>query len=107
MTTKRLRSFVFFDVTTENELRGGRDFVEISSGVPDGIRVDIQGNVWVSAGDGVHCFAPCGTLLGKIFVPETVSNLTFGGHRENLLFITATTSVYAIHVNTKAAVSIR
>ena len=72
-------------------------------GIPDGIRTDSAGNLWSSAADGVHCFAPDGSLLGKILVPETVSNLTFGGPRRNRLFITATTSLYAIYVTASGA----
>lgn len=75
-----------------------RVFATIEPGVPDGLRVDVQGNVWTSAGDGVQCFAPDGTLLGKILLPETAANLTFGGPRRNRLFITANTSLYMIHV---------
>ena len=56
------------------------------------------GNIWSSAADGVHCFAPDGTRLGKIFVPEVVANLTFGGPSRNRLFIAATSSLYAIYV---------
>ena len=79
-------------------LSNGRVFAHIDAGLPDGIRVDIEGNIWSSAADGVHCFAPDGTRLGKIFVPETVANLTFGGPRRNRLFIAATTSLYAIYL---------
>jgi gluconolactonase len=92
-----------FDVGADNSLGNGRDFARIDKGLPDGFRVDCYDNVWSSAADGVHCFDPDGNLLGKIWVPETVSNLTFGGPRGNELLITATTSVYAIHVNTEAA----
>ena len=60
--------------------------------------VDADGNLWSSAGDGVHVFSPEGTLLGKIRVPETVANLCFGGNRGNRLFLTATTSLYAVFV---------
>jgi gluconolactonase len=67
------------------------------------MRVDVAGNVWSSAGDGVHCFAPDGTLLGKILVPETVANLCFGGKGGHSLFITATTSVYCVFVDIKGA----
>ena len=73
-------------------------FATIDAGLPDGFRVDRQGNVWCSAGDGVHVFSPEGTLLGKIRVPETVANLCFGGPRGNRLFLTATTSLYAVFV---------
>jgi len=94
-----------YDVVGESALGNGRDFAEIDNGLPDGIRVDCYGNVWSSAADGVHCFDPGGKLLGKVLVPETVSNLTFGGARGNELMITATSSVYAIHVNSQALVS--
>ena len=79
--------------------RGGRIFHTISPGCADGIRVDSEGNLWSSAGDGVHCLAPDGTLLGRIKVPEIVSNVCFGGRARQQLFITATTSLYAISLN--------
>lgn len=81
----------------------GEVFAEIDAGRPDGFRVDRQGNVWCSAGDGVQVFSPEGTLLGRILVPETASNLCFGGARGNRLFITATTSVYSVFVTAAAA----
>jgi gluconolactonase len=73
-------------------------FVEIEQGVPDGMRVDEYGNLWTSALDGVHCYAPDGTLLGKILLPEVVANLTFGGLHRNRLFIAANTSLYSLYV---------
>jgi len=91
-----------FDVA-DGRLRNGRVFAHIDKGIPDGIRTDSAGNLWSSAADGIHCFAPDGTLLGKILVPETVANLTFGGPRRNRLFITATTSLYAIYVTASGA----
>lgn len=81
----------------------GRDFARVDAGLPDGIRCDAAGNLWSSAADGVHVFAPDGTLLGKILVPEVVSNLCFGGPRGNRLFITATTSLYMLAVDACAA----
>lgn len=81
----------------------GRDFVDVAPGLPDGLRVDIYGHVWTSAGDGVHCFDPAGNLLGKIRIPEATANLTFGGHRRNRLFITASSSLYSIFVATTGA----
>ncbi len=78
-------------------------FAVIDAGIPDGFRVDRDGWIWCSAGDGVHVFDDTGKLCGKIRVPQTVSNLTFGGKRGNRLFITATTSLYAVYVNTRAA----
>lgn len=89
-----------FDVIDGRTLANSRVFCDIDTGLPDGFRVDVAGNIWTSAGDGVHCFAPDGTLLGKIKVPQTVSNLTFGGPRRNQLFITATKSLYSIYTAT-------
>ncbi|AQQ07875.1 gluconolactonase (plasmid) [Roseibium algicola] len=79
-------------------------FATVDRGLPDGMRVDIAGNLWSSASDGIHCFHPDGTRLGKILVPEVVSNLCFGGVRGNRLLITATTSVYEIAVNARSAI---
>ena len=78
-------------------------FATIDTGLPDGIRCDTSGNLWSSAADGVHCFAPDGTLLGKILVPEVVSNLCFGGSDGRRLFITATSTVYRIFVDAAGA----
>ena len=78
---------------------GGEVFHTITPGCADGIRCDSDGNLWSSARDGVHCIAPDGHLMGKILVPETVSNLCFGGRAKHQLFITATTSLYAITLN--------
>jgi gluconolactonase len=78
-------------------------FATCDNGVFDGFRVDQQGNIWSSAADGVHCFASDGTLLGKIHLPEVVANVEFGGPKRNRLYICATTSVFAIYLNTQAA----
>ena len=73
------------------------------------MRVDIDGNVWCSMGwadpreDGVRCYNPAGALLGKIHLPESCANLCFGGRKRNRLFMTASTSVYALYVDTKGA----
>ena len=91
-----------YEMTAEGPANG-RDFATVDAGLPDGIRCDAQGNIWSSAADGVHVFAPDGTLLGKILVPQVVSNLCFGGPRGNRLFITATTGLYTIAVNAAAA----
>lgn len=81
----------------------GEDFVASENGLFDGFRVDTNGNIWSSAGDGVHCFAPDGALLGKILVEEVVANVCFGGPKRNRLFICATTSLRAIYVNARGA----
>ena len=89
-----------FDVVDGKKLANGRIFCDIKTGIPDGFRIDVNGNLWTSCHAGVECYAPDGTLLGRINVPEIVANVTFGGKRRNRLFITATTSLYAIYVNT-------
>jgi gluconolactonase len=78
---------------------GGAVLHSIDPGVADGFRCDMDGNIWSSAADGVHCISPEGKLLGKILVPEVVSNVCFGGRHRHRLFITATTSIYAINLN--------
>jgi len=92
-----------FTVDRDRHLSGGEVFAEIVPGVPDGLRVDVEGNVWISAGDGVHTYAPDGTLLGKIRLPAIVSNLCFGGAGHDRLFVTATDSVWSIAVNIAGA----
>jgi gluconolactonase len=89
-----------FDVSEIGTLSGGQVFATCDSGTFDGLRLDSAGRVWAAAGDGVHCFHPDdGTLLGKLHVPEVVANLTFGGAQRNHLYVTATTSLYALRVN--------
>ena len=90
-----------YRVTEQNTLSDPRVFAVIDAGVPDGFRVDVDGNVWTSAADGVHCFAPDGTLIGKLLIPETVANLTFGGAKRNRMFITAGRSLYSIFLGTR------
>lgn len=85
-----------FDVGENGRLTGGEIFATCTSGLFDGFRLDDEGRIWTSAGDGVHCYDSDGTLIGKILVPETVANVVFGGMKRNRLFICATTSLYAI-----------
>ncbi len=75
----------------------GAVIAEVSSGVPDGLRVDEFGNLWVSSARGVEVFAPDGTPLGVLNLPEPAANLCFGGPKGNRLFITASSSVYAVY----------
>ena len=65
--------------------------------------MDMDGRIWTSAGDGVHCLDADGRLLGKIQIPEVVANVCFGGAKRNRLFITATTSLYAVYLNVSGA----
>ena len=87
-----------FDVGSNNKLSKPRVFAECDAGMFDGFRLDTDGRIWSSAGDGVHCFAPDGQMLGKILVPEVVANVCFGGFKKNRLYICGTTSLYAVHV---------
>ena len=91
-----------FDVGADGaSLSGGAVFAESKIGMFDGLRVDTQGNVWTSSGDGVRCYAPDGTLIGIIKIPEVVANCCFGGAKRNRLFICGTTSLYSVYLNTQ------
>jgi gluconolactonase len=85
-----------FSVGDDGGLSGGEVFATCTAGVFDGFRFDDAGRLWTSAGDGVHCYATDGTLIGKVLVPETVANVVFGGPKRNRLYICATTSLYAV-----------
>jgi gluconolactonase len=80
-------------------LSSGDIFYKIEPGYCDGMRVDEYGNIWSSAADGVHCISADAELLGRIFVPHRVSNVTFGGLAKNRLFIGGSTTLYAIFLN--------
>jgi gluconolactonase len=73
-------------------------FADCTAGLFDGFRLDSDGRVWTSAADGVHCYDPDGTLIGKVLVPELVSNICFGGEKLNRLFICGTTSLYSVYL---------
>lgn len=95
------------------KLKNPRTFVDMEwngkTGFSDGIRCDEDGNIWSSAGwagdgyDGVHIFAPDGTRIGQIRLPEICSNVCFGGSKRNRLFMTASQSLYAVYVETRGA----
>ncbi len=78
------------------KLTGGDVWAKATNGGFDGFRFDTEGRCWMSAADGVHCLDPDGTLLGKVFVPEPVANLVFGGIKRNRLFICGTSSLYSV-----------
>jgi len=97
-----------YDVA-EGRVGAGRRFADMSPGSSDGIRCDTEGNLWASAGgggdgyDGVHVFAPDGTLIGQVLLPEACANLCFGGVAGNRLFMAASRSIYALYVNATGA----
>ena len=86
-------------VREDGTLGEGTLFATCTAGLFDGFRLDRQGRIWTSAGDGVHCYAPDGRLIGKVLIPETVANVCFGGARLNRLFICGTTSLYSYFTN--------
>jgi gluconolactonase len=106
-----------WDVVDEKSLANPRRFAsmemevggETKAGMADGIRADVDGNVWASAGwvgdgyDGVHIFAPDGSRIGQILLPEICSNVCFGGSKRNRLFMTGSSSLYAVYVETTGA----
>ena len=108
------RDIKVWDVVDGTRLARGRRFTDmviegVGSGGSDGIRADVDGNIWSSAGwggegfDGVHIFAPDGTRIGQILLPEVCSNVCFGGTKRNRLFMTASQSLYAVYVETRGA----
>lgn len=87
-----------FSVGEDGKLSGGKVFATCEAGLFDGFRLDTDGRIWTSAADGVHCYDPDGTLLGKILVPEVVANVCFGGEKLNYLYICGTTSLYGVRL---------
>ncbi|WP_121745306.1 SMP-30/gluconolactonase/LRE family protein [Streptomyces sp. E2N166] len=94
-----------FDIREDGTLSDGKVFAEGRGDVRfDNIRFDDEGRLWAAAlDDGVHCYDPDGTLIGRLRVPEPVSNIAFGGAKNNRLFITATTSLYSLVMSVTGA----
>jgi gluconolactonase len=90
-----------FDVD-HGALSGGELFCVDEQGY-DGIRFDHLGRLWGAAHDGLHCYDPDGSLIGKLRLPEITANLAFGGRQRNHLYVTATRSLYGLRVNFRAA----
>ena len=84
-----------------------RKFIDVGPGTPDGMRCDVDGNLWMGWGmgdpalDGVNVYNPDGRLIGRIALPERCANLCFGGTHRNRLFMAAAKSIYALYVNTQ------
>jgi gluconolactonase len=93
-----------FDVVDGRTLANPRVFYTMDEGLADGFRVDVDGNVWTSAEDGIHVLSPDGRRLGRLPIPERTSNCVFGGPDGDRLFITASTSLYMLDVATRGAV---
>ena len=103
-----IRAFDVVDAGTR--LANKRTLIDAGPGTPDGLRVDVDGNLWVGWGmgeeglDGVAVFNPDGKLIGRIDLPERCANLCFGGRQRNRLFMCGSTSLYSLYVNTQGAV---
>lgn len=101
------RRILAHDVVGGRTLANRRVAIDAGPGTPDGFRLDIDGNLWCGWGmgeaglDGVHVFNPAGRLIGRIDLPERCANLCFGGLHRNRLFMAASTSLYALYVNTQ------
>lgn len=110
---KAAKEIKVWDVVDEKSLRAGKRFCSMklsdNEGIADGIRCDVLGNIWASAGwvgegyDGVHIFSPDGMRIGQIRLPEICSNVCFGGTKRNRLFMTGSQSLYAVYVETQGA----
>ena len=93
------RNIYSFDLTGDTVASASPElFAECSNGLFDGFRIDSEDRIWTSAADGVHCYNSVGVLIGKIKIPEIVSNVCFGGERLNRLFIMGTTSLYSAYL---------
>ena len=103
------REIRVYDVVGGDTLANGRVFINCGDGVPDGMRCDVDGNLWCGWGggeglDGVAIFSPDAKLIGRILLPERCANLCFGGRKRNRLFMAASQSLYALYVNTQGVV---
>jgi gluconolactonase len=105
------RNVRVFEVA-DNKLRNGKVFSDMKynglSGIADGIRADVDGNIWAGTNggagyDGVQVFAPSGQRIGFIRLPEICANICFGGPRRNRLFMAASQSLYSVYVGTRGA----
>jgi len=104
-----------YDVVDGERLSHGRGFVDMSPGLADGIRCDVDGNIWAGAGcsvgdaatredfNGVHIISPAGQVIGKIHLPEICANICFGGAKRDRLFMAASTSLYSLYVAAQGA----
>ena len=97
VSDSRANNLRMFTVDDTGSLTEDSVFVECDSGNFDNIRFDDARRLWAAAcGDGVHCYAADGTLIGKIKAPEIVANITFGGPKKNRMFLAANTTLYSL-----------
>ncbi len=101
-SSERHHKVVALDVGPGWHVSNLRDLAVMPVGVPDGMRVDEDGNLWVAGGDGVYIFAPDGAQVGHVAVPEMVTNIEWGGADLSQLYITATKSLYRVQTHTRS-----
>jgi gluconolactonase len=111
------KNIMVYDIIDGTKVGKGREFCSMEmdlkgkkvAGFADGIRADVDGNIWVGSGwvgdgyDGVQVFAPDGMRIGQILLPEICANVCFGGTKRNRLFMAASQSLYAVYVETQGA----
>ena len=103
------RNLYAYDVVEGKGVTNKRKLIDVGAGTPDGMRCDVDGNLWMGWGmgeaalDGVNIYNPDGRLIGRINLPERCANLCFGGTHRNRLFMAASKSVYSLYVNTQGA----
>jgi gluconolactonase len=102
------RKILAYDVVNGSRLTNKRIHIDAGPGTPDGMRCDVDGNLWCGWGmseelDGVRVFTPQGEPIGHITLPERCANVCFGGRHRNRLFMAAAHSLYALYVNTQGA----
>jgi len=102
------RNLYAYDVVEQGKrITNKRKLIDVGAGTPDGMRCDVDGNLWMGWGmgdaelDGVNIYNPDGRLIGRINLPERCANLCFGGTHRNRLFMAASKSVYALYVNSQ------
>jgi len=99
----RTRQITRFDVSADGTIANGQVFVDMtgdpSVGNPDGMKVDVAGNLYAAGAGGIWVVSPQARLLGKIVLPERGSNLAFGDADGKTLYITARTSIYRVRLN--------
>ncbi|HEY9344193.1 MAG TPA: SMP-30/gluconolactonase/LRE family protein [Inquilinus sp.] len=105
------RLIVAYDVIDGGRrIANRRVVIDAGPGTPDGLRVDVDGNLWCGWGmgsdelDGVMIFNPDGKPIGRIALPERCANLCFGGEMRNRLFMASSQSVYSLYVGTQGAI---
>ncbi len=98
-TGKNIKHLYSFDLDENDNLINQKLIYDFKPFFSDGFRTDKDGNIWTSAGHGIKCFSPDFELIGQLLLPELVSNLEFGGKEGNILFVTATSSLYSMELN--------